>query len=85
MSRVIHSDGLQWPAPIARRLRSRLWDRWRSGTIRRVEVQGRGTVYRFLCQNLIEYARCAGLFVKEPTSESTRSWQRTRSDRAAGS
>jgi FkbM family methyltransferase len=66
MSRVIHSDGLQWPAPMAGRLRSRLWDRWRSKSVRRVEVQGRGTVYRFLCDNLIEYARCAGLFIKEP-------------------
>ena len=64
--RVIHSDGRTWPAPLASRLRSRLWEEWRDRTLRCVEVEAGSATYRFVCRNLTEYARCAGLFAKEP-------------------
>ena len=66
MSTTIRSNGREWPAKRASRWRSTLWGRWRDWSVRNVEVRGQGTVYRFVCGGLRDYARVAGLFVEEP-------------------
>ena len=43
-----------------------MWARRRDRSTRTVEVYGDEAVYRFVCSGLTEYARAAGLFVKEP-------------------
>src|SRR5262249_11802872 len=66
MAAVIHTDGRQWPAAGLSRIRSKWWARRRENTIRKVEIRHDGRIYAFLCENLRDYARCAGIFLKEP-------------------
>ena len=66
MASLFKSTGRDWPASwYARRLHKR-WDRRRERSLRDMEVTDGSYRYRFLCGNLMEYVRCAGLFVKEP-------------------
>ena len=66
MASPLKSTGRDWPASwYARRLHKR-WDRRRERSLRDVEITDGAYRYHFLCGNLMEYVRSAGLFVKEP-------------------
>jgi FkbM family methyltransferase len=51
------------------------WARRRLHSVREVEVRGRDATYRFICENLREFTRSAGMFLKEP---GTCAWIETR-------
>ena len=63
---MLVTDGRSWPPSRFGKRYYGLWDRLRAWLELEVEVVDGANRYRFRCQNLWEYLRCAGMFVKEP-------------------
>jgi FkbM family methyltransferase len=66
MASLLKSTGRDWPASWYARRLHKSWGRRRERSLRAVEVTDGSYRYRFICGNLMEYVRCAGLLVKEP-------------------